>query len=245
MKQFANLLQQMILELVLLPFNLCVLILAILDAEEIEAKDHRKNIGEVMVYINVITPFLAMVLMAVKFLAIGYEFYKDWKAQKNNTVKPKKKIEDNWNHNVSSKEVSFPKTIYSRKPLNNQLSNDGTGTLDISQSFEIPIIQDNSFVMRPRNDSTMMPIHPSNQTIATTNNLSFISPELSKEDGHGENQSSFVIEENMLSPQKMGRRTTQNGENVPEIFLNSLQRRNKSFSISRRIKILGPIKMGN
>jgi len=62
MKQIGSFIQQVVLELVLLPFNLCVLILAILDAKGMDAYDERNKIGTVMVYINVITPISSVVL---------------------------------------------------------------------------------------------------------------------------------------------------------------------------------------
>jgi len=81
-KQFVNLIQQVVLELVLLPFNMCVLVLAILDFRGAEAIDQRKRIGNIMVYINVVIPVLSVVLMATKFLVIGFQAYKQWKADK-------------------------------------------------------------------------------------------------------------------------------------------------------------------
>jgi len=71
-KQRVSLIQHIIQEVILLPFNLCVLLLAILDAREIEARDERKTIGNIMVSINVIIPVLSMVFLAIKLSLISY-----------------------------------------------------------------------------------------------------------------------------------------------------------------------------
>jgi len=91
MKKIVPLIQQIILETILLPFNICVLILAILDETETEAFEHRKRIGDMIVYINFMVPFLSIALMVAKVLAIGFEFYKQRKAaQKSSDNKLKK-----------------------------------------------------------------------------------------------------------------------------------------------------------
>ncbi len=82
MKKMVNLIQQIVLEFVLLPFNICVLTLAIMDNQEIIEADHRKAIGNVMFYINVMLPFLSMALMAAKFITMAVDFYKTWKMSK-------------------------------------------------------------------------------------------------------------------------------------------------------------------
>jgi len=81
-KQLVSLIQQIILEVVLLPFNVCVLTLAIMDAKEMEAEDERKKIGDIMVYINVVIPVLSVILMAAKLFVIGFTAYKEWKIEK-------------------------------------------------------------------------------------------------------------------------------------------------------------------
>ena len=87
MRKLVSLIQQIILELVLLPFNTCVLALAIMDKHGIEAVDHRKSLGNIIFYINLSVPFLSLVLMVVKFVAIGIEFYQQRKAAKLNKLK--------------------------------------------------------------------------------------------------------------------------------------------------------------
>ena len=87
MRKLVSLIQQIILELVLLPFNACVLALAIMDKHRIEGVGHRKSIGNVIFYINLSVPFLSLVLMVVKFVAIGIEFYQQRKAAKLNKLK--------------------------------------------------------------------------------------------------------------------------------------------------------------
>ena len=87
MRKIVNLAQQIVLELVLLPFNTCVLTLAILDNQEMEKADLRKSIGTIIVYINIALPILSLVLMAVKFIAIAVELYQTWKLSKAKRVK--------------------------------------------------------------------------------------------------------------------------------------------------------------
>ena len=87
MKKIVSLVQQIVLEVILLPFNCCVLALAIMDQQEIDGSDHRKRIGDVMVYINVIVPFVTVALMTAKFIAIAVEFYKQRKTNQGNKLK--------------------------------------------------------------------------------------------------------------------------------------------------------------
>ena len=105
-----------------------------------------------MVYINVITPFLAMVLVVIKFGPIGYQFYKDWKAQKSNKVKEISKQNEISSPSLSSRKIPVPHKIYP-KPKN---INSGAQVLDINQSFDVPINQNNSFIMTNLNNSTII-----------------------------------------------------------------------------------------
>ena len=115
MKQIASFIQQAVLEIVLLAFNLCVLILAILDAKGIEAYEERNKIGSVMVYINFITPILSVVLMGIKFLFIGISVYQQWKASKKDKKKTVKRVK---RENVSLAVGNFPEKIQTRPPQN-------------------------------------------------------------------------------------------------------------------------------
>jgi len=82
MKALINLVQQVILEGFLLIFNVCLCILASLDHNEIEAYEFRDGVGEVMVMMNLIVPIVSIVLLALKFVIIRIEAYKEWKAGK-------------------------------------------------------------------------------------------------------------------------------------------------------------------
>ena len=145
MKQIASFIQQMTLELVLLPFNLCVLILAILDAKGIDAYEERNKIGSVMVYINVITPILSVILMAIKFIFIGISVYQQWKAQKKKALKTNVIVKRVKRDNVSLAMGSLPQKIQKRIPqnMNNQqvfrqipsgIEGSGSSVLDISSA---------------------------------------------------------------------------------------------------------------
>ena len=93
MKKIVNLVQQIVLELVLLPFNTCVLTLAIMDNQGIEKTDLRVTIGNIIVYINVVVPVLSLVLMFAKFIAIAVELYQAWKIAKAKKEKRLKAIQ--------------------------------------------------------------------------------------------------------------------------------------------------------
>ena len=139
MRKLFSLLQQIILELVLLPFNICVLILAIMDHREIEDLERRKSIGEVVIYINVIIPILSLVLMACKFLVIGYDFYKIWKLRKaeklNNRMRKPKEISRGRHQEVTlqtaTQETNTAQTLHTYQDKN---AMDGTQVFDINDS---------------------------------------------------------------------------------------------------------------
>lgn len=152
MKKIVNLVQQIILEFILLPFNICVLILAILDETQLQAIAHRKNIGEVIVYINVIVPFLSIGLMVAKVLAIGFEFYKQRKAHQTNKLRKFSVELSRSNHTLNAPQEIFPCTttnmalpsssFINESPIrNHHRMFDMTGNMnDLSLSPEISIM---------------------------------------------------------------------------------------------------------
>ena len=87
MKKLVNLIQQVILELVLLPFNVSVLALAIMDDYAIAELDLRRSFGDVIVYINLIVPILSLVLMAAKAIVMAVDLYSSWRLAKVNKTK--------------------------------------------------------------------------------------------------------------------------------------------------------------
>jgi len=87
MKKVVNLIQQIVLEFVLLPFNVCVLALAIMDYHEIDDTARRRSIGDVIVYINLIAPILSGALLAAKAIVMAVDFYRTWKLAKANKLK--------------------------------------------------------------------------------------------------------------------------------------------------------------
>lgn len=131
MKKLINLVQQIILELVLLPFNICVLTLAIMDKQEIEAIAQRKTIGDIIVYINLMIPLLSLILMALKFIAIGVDTYKQLKQRK-----AKKNIKE-MNLEVS-RDTSTLNFTQEKLPLENSMNRTTTMMMiDQSQVFDI------------------------------------------------------------------------------------------------------------
>ena len=104
-EQRASLFQQIILEGVLLPFNLCVLLLAILDARGIEARDKRKKIGNIMISINVIIPVLSVAFLATKFAILGFNACcKRKKPEKRKNSRPQRL-------NIERRKAASPKRI--------------------------------------------------------------------------------------------------------------------------------------
>jgi len=81
-KDRVSLIMEIAFELVLLPFNLCVLILAIMDKQGIEDLDQRNRLGDVMIYINLIAPFLAIAMTVTKAALICRDLYLEMKAHR-------------------------------------------------------------------------------------------------------------------------------------------------------------------
>jgi len=150
MRKLISLIQQIILELVLLPFNTCVLALAIMDKHGIEAFDQRKSIGNVIFYINLAVPFLSLVLMVVKFGAIGYEFYQQRKAAKLGKLK-KFNIEISRNTNnttLNTTQDILPTQTFSSSPtFHNKTigSSENIQVLDMVESVYLTRSPENSF----------------------------------------------------------------------------------------------------
>jgi len=146
MRKIITLIQQIILELILLPFNVCVLALAIMDSQEILEIDRRKSIGNVIFYINVMLPVLSMVLMAVKFIAMAIDLYKTWKMSK--LKKPKKfavesfRSKETLNRNQETLR-NQPMTLDS-SPTKNLTTTESH--CETAQNFDLT---DNSIIMTP------------------------------------------------------------------------------------------------
>jgi len=161
MKKIVNLLQQIILELVLVPFNLCVLILAIMDKQGVEAIKQRENIGNVIIFINVAVPFITIALVVAKVVAIGIEFYQQRKAEKLNAgnklkefnVEAPRKQSDilDISKEVSHVQTDFSVSMHSKTPL----ENDNTQMLDISENIDSPELREEQNVIM--NNSLLRP----------------------------------------------------------------------------------------
>jgi len=80
MKMLINLIQQLILEGFLLVFNICICILAGLDASGIQAYYFRDSIGEAIVIINAIVPVVSIVVLLAKLVILGVTAYQNWKS---------------------------------------------------------------------------------------------------------------------------------------------------------------------
>ena len=149
MRKLFSLLQQIVLELVLLPFNICVLILAVMDHQEIEEFEQRKRIGDVIVYINVIIPFLSLVLMGCKFIVIGYDLYKIWKLRKAaklnkgivKSLEPARGHHQGATLQTTTQEIHATHTLHSQIHRNKSLL-DGTQVFDLNDQSTMSISQD-------------------------------------------------------------------------------------------------------
>jgi len=97
LKLIINFIQQVVLEICLLTTNICVLILAIMDAKQISGLETREKIGNVIINLNLVMPIISLILLAAKFLLMGISFYLDYKAKKksggNNKKFPEKIVQ--------------------------------------------------------------------------------------------------------------------------------------------------------
>jgi len=93
MKQLINFIQQVILEVILFAFNICVLSLAIMDQVGNQDAENRDRIGKTIVYINLAISILSVVLMGAKFLVLASEIYKEWRKNRAGKRKAKKVVE--------------------------------------------------------------------------------------------------------------------------------------------------------
>ena len=82
MKKRVNLLQHLTLEVILLVFNTCLLILAMADNAGNYSPDLRRKIGDIMMTINLIVPMVSMGFVVGKLLLILRELYLDYKSSK-------------------------------------------------------------------------------------------------------------------------------------------------------------------
>ena len=140
MKKLVNLIQQVVLELVLLPFNICVLALAILDYHEIADLDRRKSIGEVIVYINLIVPILSLALMAAKAIVMAVDFYKSWKLAKANKIKKLASVQKNFRPNDllnTTEEQQLQTQPDASSPSKSSV--DHNQTLNLTDQFLLPL----------------------------------------------------------------------------------------------------------
>jgi len=199
MKQLVNLFQQIVLEVVLLPFNICVLVLAILDARGIEAIDERKTIGDVMVYINVVIPVLCVTLMAIKFTVLGYQVYKEWRSSKKGASSVEKRVQRieelrianrvphsrpshqsmNMNYLQPPAALGFDITEGKIPSSPSSITTNQIQTLDIStQNLDLSMSQDPSFALNNHQDGRNRQILDSSMSMMyeheQNNNSSFI-----------------------------------------------------------------------
>jgi len=87
MRKLINFVQQLTIEFTLFIFNICVLTLAFLDALNTTSESLRTTLGDIMMIINVIAPFLSSALIIVKMLLILRELYLDHKKSKKDKLK--------------------------------------------------------------------------------------------------------------------------------------------------------------
>ena len=81
MKKLIDLLQQLTIEILLFVFNLCLLVLAIINNDD-NRDNLREKLGEVMIMVNIIAPTISMVFIAAQILLVIREIYLERKQQK-------------------------------------------------------------------------------------------------------------------------------------------------------------------
>jgi len=86
MRKVINFIQQVAIEGSLFVFNMCVFILAILDAQKSENWSAREGIGNVLIALNVATPLVTSAIIIVKLLLIAKELYMEHKMAKSKGV---------------------------------------------------------------------------------------------------------------------------------------------------------------
>jgi len=144
MKTKINLAQQISLELFLLLFNMCVLILAILDAVENEALELRRVLGEIIIVINIVVPFVSSGLVLAKITLMGIEVYRNYKKPSAPSVKRNSGIPE-------IKIIKPPREVHIQKDqVKNSLQESNSSVLDVT-SFEKSEIN-SSVISRDNND---------------------------------------------------------------------------------------------
>jgi len=112
MKNLIDLFQQLTIEIILLVFNICLLILAIINNANNEVNNFRENLGEVMMIINIIMPPISMAFIAIQILLSIKEIYlerKQLKGQKLEQIKIQ-----NRNHSSVQEEINYSPQLSTR-----------------------------------------------------------------------------------------------------------------------------------
>ncbi len=128
-----NLIQQITFELLLLVFNVSVCILAVADHTKSDAFELRKTLGDIIVNLNLIVPFLSTGFIALKIILLGYEALKNYRKSKKNPLPPTITI-TNLNRKISERDESLNGSKNPMIPTNvsSLVIGDNSGILDIS-----------------------------------------------------------------------------------------------------------------
>ena len=86
LKAKINLIQQITFEVLLLIFNTCVCILAINDAKGNQAIELRNTVGEIIIVLNIIVPFLSTGFILLKIIVIVVETIKNYRKSKKKSL---------------------------------------------------------------------------------------------------------------------------------------------------------------
>jgi len=146
MKALINFIQQVVLEGFLFIFNVCICILAGLDHNGVEAYEFRDHVGEVIVVINLIVPIVSIVILGAKFLILGIEAYKGWKAEK---AKKKKALgKDIRVEKPRKQRIGDPIVVHNNGELESSMAN---RVLDMSSSDVSFVNNSDAWINNERN----------------------------------------------------------------------------------------------
>jgi len=129
-KSLLNNINQIVFELIIFAFNVCVLILAELDASDSGHYLLRKKLETIMLDINLVAGFVSTGFVLLKTIVIMRDIYKDWKLKKEaknpslNKFRKKrlanKKAQNENNNNSTTAAILNPDILITNPDLSSQ-----------------------------------------------------------------------------------------------------------------------------
>jgi len=116
LKARINLIQQIIFEILLLVFNVSICVLAVADRTKSDAFELRKTLGDIIISLNIIVPFLSTGFIVVKIILLAIEAFRNYRKSKKNPPSPPPKITiSRLNRMISEKDENI--NDISRSPM--------------------------------------------------------------------------------------------------------------------------------